>query len=141
MRPRPTSLTLAAAVLGGLLLSACAGSSSVGGSPGPASSPPGLQADLTVILQPGFIANPTPRTYRLTCRPAGGTVPAPADACARLPAASDLFGPRSPCVAPDTGTEEVVGTFRGRPVDLRFGGCDADREAWQRLARVLGISG
>jgi hypothetical protein len=130
---------LAPAILLLLLGAACATSSATGGAPSPSGTAPPPKTDLTVIIQPGFIANPTPKTFRIACDPPSGTVPDPARACAALPAAANLFAPHTPCVAPDTGTEEIVGTYRGQQVDIRLAGCDADATIWQGIVRVLGI--
>lgn len=130
---------LAPALLLLLAGAACASSSATGGTPSPPAASPPPKTDLTVIIQPGFIANPTPKTFRITCDPPRGTVPDPAAACAALPGASALFVPHTPCVVMDTGSEEVVGIYRGRQIDIRFGGCDADAAVWQRIVRVLGL--
>ena len=123
-----------------VVAAACATSSATGGSPSPSPSESSVgRTNLTVVIEPGFIANPTPRTYHLTCQPPGGTVSDPAAACAALPAAASLLAPHTPCVRPDTGGEDIVGTFQGRSVDVKLGGCDEDRALWQRLVMVLGI--
>lgn len=86
-------------------------------------------------------------TYRLKCRPAGGTHQQPRAACDRLAElASDGRDPFTPVAndAPCTmqyggdATARVTGTWQGRGIDATFNrknGCEIAR--WQTLEPVL----
>ncbi|GHJ40156.1 SSI family serine proteinase inhibitor [Streptomyces sp. TS71-3] len=86
-------------------------------------------------------------TYRLDCRPNGGTHPNPVGACGRLgelfQSGQDPFAPppeRSACTLQYGGpaSARVTGTWQGRPVDAQFkrtDGCEVSR--WNALVPVL----
>jgi subtilisin inhibitor-like len=114
---------------------ACGGTSS-GGSSAPAATP----AALTVTIQPGFVAHAHARTFRLTCAPAGGTLPHPAAACLALTRRPGLLEPfrRCPRVMPDLGRVQVAGVAGGRRVSLVFG-CPQTVSRWRALAAALGV--
>jgi hypothetical protein len=78
------------------------------------------------------------RLWTLEC-PAGGTLPQPERACSRLEQLDDPFGPVPKDVActeiyGGPQVADVVGTFRGKPVNARFtrtDGCEIER--WNRV--------
>jgi hypothetical protein len=83
-------------------------------------------------------------TWTLRCNPAGGTLPRPGRACARLAAGGvKLFVPVSPraiCTQIYGGPQlaKVVGTVNGRRVRATFtrsNGCEIAR--WQRISPWL----
>ncbi len=87
-----------------------------------------------------------PTRYMLYCRPAGGTVPDPAVACAKLLRDPDLFAPQPvgvicPMIMAGTGRIVVYGTYLGRPVSeaIADGGCDLQRFA--ELSQIFPTSG
>ncbi|MGH3058072.1 MAG: SSI family serine proteinase inhibitor [Gaiellaceae bacterium] len=83
------------------------------------------------------------REATLTCEPAGGTHPRPAEACEALRANADALAPLHPdlmCTQIYGGPEEaeVAGTLDGEQVQATFSrqnGCEIDR--WDRLATML----
>ncbi|WP_030677135.1 SSI family serine proteinase inhibitor [Streptomyces sp. NRRL B-1347] len=91
------------------------------------------------------------KTYELTCGPAGGSHPSPAEACERLDGlaaeGSDPFRPvarDAMCTQVYGGaqTAHVTGTWRGQPVDASFkrtDGCQISR--WNTLVPVLPSTG
>ncbi|GAA4060470.1 SSI family serine proteinase inhibitor [Actinomadura miaoliensis] len=89
-------------------------------------------------------AKATPKTWTLTCDPAGGDHPEAAKACAALSKAQDPFKPISPqqiCTEIYGGPQEakVKGTWRGRQVDTGFtrkNGCELHR--WDQVAPLFG---
>lgn len=78
--------------------------------------------------------------WTLTCDPAGGTHPRPAEACARLAELSDPFAETAMdvgCILIYGGPQvaHVTGLLRGAPVDARFSrtdGCEIRR--WNRVS-------
>jgi hypothetical protein len=121
------------------LAAAACGGASGGGAPPPASAVP---AALTVTIQPGFVAHAHARSFRLTCAPAGGTLPHPAAACRALTRRPGLLEPfrRCPRVMPDVGRVQVSGVAGGRRVSLVFG-CPQTFARWRMLAAALGVPG
>jgi hypothetical protein len=89
-------------------------------------------------------------TYTLACHPAGGTHPAPQEACDQVDSATvwgrDPFAPVPPgamCTGQYGGpaTAQLRGRWAGRPVDARFSrvnGCEIAR--WERFSVVLRLS-
>nr|WP_256435421.1 SSI family serine proteinase inhibitor [Aeromicrobium sp. CFBP 8757] len=85
-----------------------------------------------------------PKTYRLTCDPAGGDHPQPEQACDAIAAAgASVFEPVAAdqsCTmvfgGPQTAT--VTGTYEGADVDASFSrqdGCEIDR--WEKLGTTV----
>jgi hypothetical protein len=93
----------------------------------------------------GRDAEPPPKRWTLRCEPAGGTLPSPARACARLFANTAAIRPVPPetlCTQIYGGPQEalVSGTLRGRRVWVRFNrrnGCEIAR--WTRLAALFPV--
>lgn len=85
------------------------------------------------------------QTWTLRCGPPGGTLPSKADACIRLAALTDPFGPVASgamCTQIYGGPQiaRVTGTFRGRSVAADFkrtDGCQIAR--WDRVAFLFPI--
>jgi hypothetical protein len=85
------------------------------------------------------------RTATLTCDPAGGTLPSPAEACRRLAAIDDPFAPvpaGTACTLVWGGPQQatVSGSFRGKSVAAHFdrsNGCEIAR--WDRVAFLFAI--
>jgi hypothetical protein len=83
--------------------------------------------------------------YTLRCRPAGGTLPHAAPACARLVRVQNPFAPVSPaarCVATNAGLQMagVHGIYDGRPVHAsfeRYTSCGIRR--WDRVAFLFPV--
>ncbi|MEJ7635146.1 SSI family serine proteinase inhibitor [Aeromicrobium sp.] len=134
-RRSPVRRFAAALVALGLLLPAGCGKDADTGSSGPTTS-----LTITVITDEGA----DPQTYELTCDPAGGDHPQPAEACKALDrAGADVFEPVSEDQActqlfggPQTAT--VTGTFDGDKVDAAFSranGCEVDR--WDQLGTTF----
>ncbi|MFF9898580.1 SSI family serine proteinase inhibitor [Streptomyces longispororuber] len=100
---------------------------------------------LTVTFSEG--SGTAARTYKLECRPAGGSHPSARAACERLEQlASEGIDPFKPvprgamCTQVYGGpqTARVTGTWKGRPVDASFrrtDGCEVGR--WNTLVPVL----
>jgi hypothetical protein len=98
-----------------------------------------LATSLRITVWPGGRDGRSFRTA-LTCKPAGGTHPAPARACGRLHAIDDPFGPvpsEMPCILIASGPQVafVEGSFRAKPVDTRFDRSDScETRRWDRVA-------
>jgi hypothetical protein len=102
---------------------------------------------LTIRIRPHGLQGPRkpPRIYTLRCRPARGTLPHAATACARLLRIQNPFAPISPlqrCDAVFAGdqTAGVSGTYGGRSVHLRlerYTSCGIRR--WDQLAFLFPI--
>ena len=104
-------------------------------------APSGGVTDLTIVVDDGAGQK---RTWTLTCDPAGGTHPDPAEACAALTThGAAALPPKRKDVActevyggPQRAT--VTGTWRGRPVRSSFSrtdGCEIRR--WDLLRGLL----
>lgn len=99
-------------------------------------------APATTQLQ---VAQTTDRTqtWTLTCDPAGGDHPSPAQACGDLASVQDPFAPLPAdrvCTEQYGGdqTARVTGTYRGTPVDLELSRVDGCRiSQWDRLGALL----
>lgn len=86
-----------------------------------------------------------PRVYTLRCRPAGGTLPHPAAACAKVVRVQNPFAPISPlqrCYPVFAGvqTAGVSGVYGGRSVHVRidrYTSCGVQR--WDQLAFLFPI--
>ncbi len=115
------------------------------GTPDATPDPPAGGGMLTVTVDLGDGLAPT--TWTLTCDPAGGTHPAPEQACAALAAAKDPFAPvprDMVCTeiygGPQTAT--IKGTWAGQMVISRYqrnNGCEIAR--WDRLEAVFQTKG
>jgi Tol biopolymer transport system component len=114
--------------------------------PGPAPPVHGRIALTIRIWARGFQGpRKPPRVYTLRCRPARGTLPNAATACARLVRIQNPFAPISPLQRCDTvfagaQTAGVSGTYGGRPVHARFDrytSCGVRR--WDQLAFLFPI--
>ncbi|MEU0040056.1 SSI family serine proteinase inhibitor [Streptomyces sp. NPDC006333] len=91
------------------------------------------------------------RTYELRCHPAGGSHPAPEQACETLDRRTtwgkDPFAPVAPgtictMVFGGPATAHVTGTWAGRPVDARFDRADGCQIArWDALVPLLPDTG
>ena len=85
------------------------------------------------------------RLYTLRCRPAGGTLPHAASACARLVRVQNPFAPASPvggCVSVNAGLQMagVRGVYGGRFVHAgfeRYSSCGVQR--WDRVAFLFPV--
>lgn len=109
--------------------------------PGNHSSPREAQTRLTIRVTP----TPDAQTHEwtLTCRPPGGSHPAPEAACAALREAGDPFKPVPPdvmCTQIYGGPQTAVieGTWRGEHVRAtynRINGCEIQR--WEAIKPVL----
>jgi hypothetical protein len=81
----------------------------------------------------------TARTWTLSCKPARGSLPRPADACRRLLAVKHPFaltpaGTACTQIYGGPAVAYVAGTFRGHPVERWFNrknGCEIAR--WNRV--------
>jgi hypothetical protein len=114
--------------------------------PGPAPPVRGRIA-LTIRIWPNGIQGPKkpPRLYTLRCRPAGGTLPHAAAACARLVRVQNPFAPLSPLQRCDQvfagpQTAGVQGSYGGRSVHVRFDrftSCGVRR--WDELSYLFPI--
>jgi hypothetical protein len=128
-------IPLAAAAVAALAATGCGGASHT------QSTTPQLRStSLDIVLRPGLIANAHTQRYRLTCQPAGGSVPHPAAACAALARQPQLLEPLPNCrnAIPDAGSRSVSGVFGGRRVSLTFS-CTRGGPRWARLSRALGL--
>ena len=108
--------------------------------PGPARPVHG-RTQLTITVRPkGNLGQKSAkRVYELRCRPAGGTLPHPATACAQLQRIQNPFAPIPPATAcalvyggPETAA--VGGVYGGRPIRAGFNrqsSCEIAR--WNRL--------
>ena len=106
---------------------------------------PGVQTVLHIKAWPRGKEGQAPREWRLHCDLAGGTHPAPEQACEQLFNLDDPFAPTSddavctelyggPAVA------EVEGLYRGETVDAKFtrtDGCEIAR--WDRHAFLFPV--
>jgi hypothetical protein len=98
--------------------------------------------ELTIAVQPRGSSGPT-RTWTLTCRPPGGTLPRARAACGRLtPGAFRPLPPDTICTEIYGGpqTARVRGRIGGRPVDARFSrtnGCEIHR--WDSVRFLLPV--
>ena len=137
-------LALGAVVLTALLTVAACGSDGSDGSvsPAPSASVPAEGTSLTIVATAAEDA--VPKTYTLTCDPAGGDHPQAQEACdAVAKAGADVFDPvpgDQACTeiygGPQVAT--VKGTFDGRAIDASFSrtnGCEIDR--WERLGTTF----
>jgi len=114
--------------------------------PGPAPPVRG-RIKLTIRVWPDGIQGPKkpPRVYRLRCRPAGGTLPHAATACAKLVRVQNPFAPISPLQRCDpvfagVQTAGVRGSYDGRSVHMtfdRYTSCGVKR--WDELAFLFPI--
>jgi hypothetical protein len=114
--------------------------------PGPAPPVRGRIA-LEMRIWPHGLQGPKkpPRVYTLRCRPAGGTLPHAATACARLVRVHNPFAPLSPVQRCDpvfagVQTAGVQGSYDGRSVHVRFDrytSCGVRR--WDQLAFLFPI--
>ncbi|MFC5678096.1 SSI family serine proteinase inhibitor [Aeromicrobium endophyticum] len=123
-------------------LSACGSESSDGGTAsgdGPTSA---VKTSLTIDVTPGEGADP--KTYTLTCDPAGGDHPQPEQACDAIAAAgASVFEPVSSdttCTMVFGGPQKatITGTYQGKDVDASFSrenGCEIDR--WEKLGTTV----
>lgn len=105
-----------------------------------------LYRDGRLVVGPGpwqlEIATETRRTstrqvWTLRCRPAGGTLPDPARACARLTTLERAFAPVPPgslcAFASSERYARVTGTLGGRRLSAQFGQVtDCEQERWDR---------
>ena len=77
--------------------------------------------------------------FTLRCDPPGGSMPAPAVACARIMGRPRLVNPPPSGVTCSPGVGQwavtIAGSDRGESVRQRFGPCDGQVFAWMRLAR------
>ncbi len=102
---------------------------------------PNGPTDLTIVLDPGGGAR---STWTLTCDPAGGNHPSPAQACASLASRGEsALAPvkRDQMCTQIFGGEQtatISGTWRGEPVTAmlsRANGCEIER--WDSLKGLL----
>ena len=126
-----------------LALSACGSDVSSDGAADPrGDSSPAAGTSLEIVVTAAEGAEPA--TYELTCDPAGGDHPQPAQACAAIVAAGvKVFDPvpsDQMCTmiygGPQTAT--VKGTYEGTEVDASFSrqdGCEIDR--WEKLGTTF----
>lgn len=143
MRQLPKNVGILVLLIG--VLAACADPGSTGGAakPKPTPSPTIAPTELTISVSADKGAQP--QVLTLSCQPAAGTHPKPADACAFVSKASaDLLAPvpaGQSCTqifgGPQVAT--VKGTWRGKPVDARFArnnGCELAR--WNKVKALIG---
>ncbi|RAY14592.1 hypothetical protein DPM19_12540 [Actinomadura craniellae] len=127
-----------------LVLTGCGGDDEAGTSPTAVSPTPAGASKLTVQVRES--ASAKPRTWTLTCDPAGGDHPAAAQSCAALARAGRWYEPVPPsqmCTeiygGPQSAT--VTGTWRGETVNASFNrknGCEISR--WSKIAPTLGAT-
>jgi hypothetical protein len=136
---RPAALTLAGVALVGL--SACA-SSDAGSDDASDSGSSDAGTSLTIVVTPAEGAKTS--TYDLTCDPAGGEHPQPAQACDAIAAAgADIFEepPADQTCTQQYGGPQVAtitGTYDGKDVEATFSranGCEIDR--WDELGTTV----
>ncbi|HEY3732682.1 MAG TPA: SSI family serine proteinase inhibitor [Streptosporangiaceae bacterium] len=141
--PRRSAVAVAAA--GGfgaaLILAACGSQSGSGTSPnaGPVTARPDSSLTISVTARSGG----TPQRVTLTCDPAGGTHPAPQDACDALAHAKNPFAPAPSGIAcsmifSGPQTASITGTWDGKHVTASYSrdnGCQTQR--WNNIASVL----
>ena len=123
-------------------LSACGSDTSSDGGGGGATDAPASKTSLTITVTPDEGA--APKTYQLTCDPAGGDHPQPEQACEAIAAAgTSVFEPVSSdqaCTQVFGGPQQatVKGTYDGKDVDASFSrqnGCEIDR--WEKLGTTV----
>ena len=121
-------------------LSACGSESSDGGGSGDA--PASAKTSLTIVVTPDEGADP--KTYKLTCDPAGGDHPQPQQACdAIATAGASVFEPvpsDTTCTTVFGGPQKatVTGIYEGKDVDASFSrenGCEIER--WEKLGTTV----
>jgi hypothetical protein len=123
-------------------LTACGSDASSDGAAPGGTDQADTRTSLTIDVTAGEGADP--RTYRLTCDPAGGDHPQPQQACDAIAAAgAAVFEPvssDSTCTTvfggPQQGT--ITGTYEGKDVDATFSrknGCEIDR--WEKLGTTV----
>ena len=93
---------------------------------------------LTIVTATPGVAGSGKR-WTLRCRPAGGTLPDPARACARLAALKEAFAPVPPgalcAFTVADRSAQVTGTLAGRRVATQFGRWSTcERARWERHA-------
>jgi Subtilisin inhibitor-like len=126
--------------------SACgAGSPSarVNRSPAPGSPGSAQKTRLTITFYPNGIGRPGARQYELSCNPARGTVPHPADACRALARTAHPFAAapaRTVCGFIVLGPEEarITGVVRGQRISTVLtlrDTCEIGR--WNELRAVV----
>jgi hypothetical protein len=134
-----------------LLMAACSSAGTTAGTtPGSTPGTTGSAAtELTITVRESAAAEPV--TYTLTCDPAGGDHPDPADACAALEAArAASLNPLEPVPANMACTEiyggeqtaVIDGTLDGEPFRTelsRVNGCEIAR--WDALTPVVVVPG
>lgn len=135
--------------LAGIATLAVAAAVAVGGCGGderggtPAGEP---VTSLRIVLFPEGRDAPGRREWDLRCGPTGGTLPAPAAACAALADAGDPFAPVPPgtvCTEIFGGYQilEITGTLRGEPVRAMFSRTDGCQiAAFDRVVETLGLT-
>ena len=112
-----------------------------GDEPGPDRVAGSPTTELQVQVVPD--AGATPRSWTLTCEPAGGDHPDPEAACADLARSPEPFAtvpPDAVCTELYGGPQTAVvrGTSGGRAVELELSRTDGCRtEQWDRLGAVL----
>jgi hypothetical protein len=123
-------------------LAACGSESSDGSSGSDGGAPSATKTSLTIDVTPGGGA--APKTYKLTCDPAGGDHPQPQQACdAIAEAGASVFEPvpsDTTCTTVFGGPQKatVTGTYQGKDVDASFSrenGCEIDR--WEKLGTTV----
>lgn len=144
---RSAGLLLATAAVAVAVLSACGSDASSDGTP-PTTSDAPAAAGTSLTIEVTASEGAEPRTYRLTCDPAGGDHPQPQQACDAIASAgADIFEPVAADQActmiyggPQTAT--IRGTYDGQDVDATFDradGCETER--WDRLGTtVFGVA-
>jgi hypothetical protein len=106
----------------------------------PRASGAGPRDHLRIVVWPRGLSSPPRAVRTLNCRPAGGSFPAAASACARLAALGAPFAP----VPGDVMCSQifggpqvalVTGSYRGRRIWARFRRTDScQTERWNRVA-------
>jgi hypothetical protein len=123
-------------------LSACGSESSDGGGGSASSDAPAPKTSLTIDVTSREGA--APKTYTLTCDPAGGDHPQPTQACDAIAAAGPgVFEPvpsDAVCTMVLGGPEKatITGTYDGQDVDASFSranGCEMTR--WDKLGTTV----
>jgi hypothetical protein len=111
----------------------------------PTIAPTGTSFSITI--SGSQLAPEGPKTYTLSCVPAGGTLPGAAAACIKL-ANPDrpLFDPPATTevcadVVSGDGVIKVTGVWQEQPVDSLFNQTDSCNTArFDRIARILGLT-
>jgi Subtilisin inhibitor-like len=138
----PLTTTAGLVLLAVIALTGCGAEGDDGGaSPGTTLSP-AAQTRLNIEVRPS--PQSPPKTWTLTCDPAGGTHPRAAAACQTLAKAKDPFKPTpkdAVCTSIYGGPQvaTVTGTWRGTSVSTEFkrsGGCEIHR--WEKVTPLLG---